>query len=150
MVTFKPALVDKTLTGRRLNVFKSLQALQESMTAFRPGAVSNIHINFQTDEPSILVGRESATMGLSGHSCRSLRSRVLVDGRDESAEIPLAGVIPGRAGNILKTLQVTIPLRHTSGINSKCARLITKEIARHPSDVSDGEFPCHRWMAILT
>src|SRR6266536_1410026 len=42
-----PALTGKTLTGRRLNVFQSLQALNENDTA-HPGTVTNFHVNSQS------------------------------------------------------------------------------------------------------
>ena len=107
-----PALVDRTLTGRRLNVFKSLQSLQEA-DAIPPSAVSNIHINFQTGRTVNLGWTASGDDGIGGGPA-ALYEVIFVDG-STNQEFLLKGVIPAAPGTP-QNVQVTIPLRHTSGI----------------------------------
>jgi subtilisin family serine protease len=107
-----PALVDRTLTGRRLNVFKSLQSLQES-DGIPPSAVSNIHINFQVGRTVSLGWNAAGDDGIGGPAA-ALYEVIFVDGVTNK-EIPLKGVIPAAPGTP-QTVQVTVPLQHTSGI----------------------------------
>lgn len=107
-----PALVDNTLTGRRLNVFKSLQALQEA-DGIPPSAVSNIHVNFQTGRTVNLGWTASGDDGIGGPAA-ALYEVLFVDSVTNQ-EIPLKGVIPAAPGTP-QNVAVTIPLRHTSGV----------------------------------
>jgi len=106
-----PALQDRTLTGRRLNVFKSLQSLQEA-DIIPPGAVSNIHINFQTGR-TVNLGWTAAGDDGNGGGPAALYEVIFVDGVTNQ-EFPLKGVIPVAPGTP-QNVAVTIPLRHTSG-----------------------------------
>ena len=107
-----PALGDKTLTGRRLNVFKSLQALQET-DGIPPSAVSNIHVNFQTGRTVSLGWTAAGDDGIGGPAA-ALYEVIFVDGVTNK-EFPLKGVIPAAPGSP-QNVQVTIPLQHTSGV----------------------------------
>src|SRR5690242_142581 len=107
-----PALLDHTLTGRRLNVFKSLQSLQES-DGIPPGAVTNIHVNFQNGRTVNLGWTASGDDGIGGGAA-ALYEVIFVDGVT-NREFPLKGVIPAAPGTP-QNVAVTIPLRHTSGI----------------------------------
>ena len=107
-----PALVDKTLTGRRLNVFKSLQALQE-VDGIPPSAVADIHINFQTGRTVNLGWTASGDDGIGGPAA-ALYEVSFVDGVTNK-EFLLKGVVPAAPGTP-QTVQVTVPLQHTSGI----------------------------------
>lgn len=106
-----PGLVDKTLTGRRLNVFKSLQALQET-DGIPPSAVSDIHINFQTGRTVNLGWTASGDDGIGGPAA-ALYEVSFVDSVTNQ-ETLLKGVIPAAPGTS-QNVAVTIPLRHTSG-----------------------------------
>ena len=107
-----PALLDHTLTGRRLNVFKSLQSLQEA-DGIPPSAVSNIHINFQVGR-TVNLGWTAAGDDGNGGGPAALYEVIFVDGVTNQ-EFPLKGVIPAAPGTP-QNVAVTIPLRHTSGI----------------------------------
>ena len=65
------SLVNKTLTGRRLNVFKSFQALEEA-DAVAPGTVTNFQINSQTGRTINLGWTASGDDGAGWWSCGSL------------------------------------------------------------------------------
>ena len=106
-----PGLVDKTLTGRRLNVFKSLQALQEA-DGIPPSAVSNIHVNFQTGR-NVNVGWTAGGDDGIGGPAAALYQVSFVDSVTNQ-ETLLKGVIPAAPGTT-QNVDVTIPLRHTSG-----------------------------------
>jgi len=105
------SLVDKTLTGRRLNVGKSLQALQESDNT-PPGAVTNLHLNFQRGR-TISLGWTSSGDDGAGGGPASLYEVSLVDS-PSGLIIPLKGVVPSNPGTS-QEVQVTIPYRHLSG-----------------------------------
>jgi subtilisin family serine protease len=105
------ALVDKTLTGRRLNVSKSFQALQETdVTA--PGAVTNLRFNFQIGRTISVSWNASGDDG-GGGGAAALYELSLVESGTGTV-IPLKGVVPAAPGT-LQTTQVTIPYRHTAG-----------------------------------
>ncbi len=106
-----PGLADKTLTGRRLNVFKSLQSLQES-DGIPPSAVSNIHINFQTGRTVNLGWTAAGDDGIGGPAA-ALYEVSFVDGVTDK-ETLLKGVVPATPGTP-QNVQVTVPLQHTSG-----------------------------------
>jgi subtilisin family serine protease len=107
-----PSLLDRTLTGRRLNVFKSLQSLQEA-DGIPPNAVTNIHINFQIGR-TVNLGWTASGDDANGGGAASLYQVSFVDGVTNQ-EFLLKGVIPAAPGTP-QNVEVTIPLRHTSGI----------------------------------
>ena len=106
----RPTLIDKTLTGRRLNIGNSFQSLAENdVTA--PGAVTNFHINSQNGRTINLGWTASGDDGAAGQA--SLYQLNFTDG-GSGAVIPLKGVIPMNSG-LGQIATVTIPYRHTSG-----------------------------------
>src|SRR5690242_8908175 len=106
------ALVDKTLTGRRLNVFKSLQSLQEA-DGVPPNAVTNIHINYQIGR-TVNLGWNASGDDANGGPAAALYEVTFVE-NGTNKEFPLKGVIPAAPGSP-QNVQVTIPLTHTSGV----------------------------------
>lgn len=103
-------LVDKTLTGRRLNVKKSFDSLQENdVTA--PGAVTNFRVNFRKSRTFSLSWTASGDDGATGTA--SLYELSFIDGTT-NAVIPLRGMLPAAPGST-QTTQVTIPYRHGAG-----------------------------------
>ncbi|HEY6660985.1 MAG TPA: S8 family serine peptidase [Pyrinomonadaceae bacterium] len=107
----QPALVGKTLTGRRLNVFKSFQALQETdVTA--PGAVTSFHINSQNGRTFDLGWTAGGDDGPGGGPA-ALYELSFIDSAS-NAVIPLKGVVPVTPGSSQST-QLTIPYRHING-----------------------------------
>ena len=106
----RPTLIDKTLTGRRLNVANSFQALAENDTT-APGTVTNFHINWQNGRTINVGWTASGDDGANGQA--ALYQLNFVDG-GTSAVVPLKGMVPvpSGAGQIAT---VTIPYRHTSG-----------------------------------
>lgn len=106
----RPTLVDKTLTGRRLNVANSFQSLAENDT-IGPGAVSNFHINSQNGRTLDIGWTASGDDGVTGQA--SLYQLNFTDG-GSGAVIPLKGLVPMPSG-MGQIATVTIPYRHTSG-----------------------------------
>ena len=107
----RSSLVDKTLTGRRLNVLKSLQAMQETDTT-APGAVTNFQVLFQNGRSINLSWNASGDNGTGGGAA-ALYEISFIDG-STNAVIPLKGVVPV-GPSLSQTTQVTIPYRHTAG-----------------------------------
>ena len=107
----QPTLVDKTLTGRRLNVFKSFQSLVES-DSNPPGAVTNLHVNLRNGR-TINIGWTAAGDDASGGSAAALYEIAFRDSAT-NALIPLKGVVPA-APNTAQSTDVKIPYRHTAG-----------------------------------
>jgi hypothetical protein len=106
----RTSLLDKTLTGRRLNIANSFQALAENdVTA--PGQVTNFHMTSQVGRTISLAWTASGDDGATGNA--SLYQLNFTDG-GSGAVIPLKGVIPMSSGSGQIT-NVTIPYRHTSG-----------------------------------
>ena len=105
-----PAMINKTLSGRRLNIGGSMQSLLENDTT-APGAVTNLHINSQVGRTFNLGWTASGDDGVDGNA--ALYQISFTDGGSGSV-FPLKGVIPisSGAGQIAN---VTIPFRHTSG-----------------------------------
>jgi len=104
-----PALVDKTLSGRRLNVGNSMLSLISGDTA-PPGTVGSFHINSQNGRTLNVGWTASGDDGASGNA--SLYELVFTDSGGQV--IPLRGVIPKNSGS-LQSVDVKIPFRHTSG-----------------------------------
>ena len=105
-----PSLQGKTLTGRRLNVFKSLQAINEGDT-IAPGTVSGFQVTSQTGRQINLSWTASGDDGAAGQA--SLYDISFVD-QTTSAVVPLTSVAPAISGTV-QTITVNIPYRHLSG-----------------------------------
>jgi thermitase len=104
-----PSLLNKTLTGRRLNVGKSFDALAENDTT-APGTVGSFHISSQNGR-SVTVGwTASGDDGAAGKA--SLYELRFTD--TSGAVFPLKGVLPRNSG-LFQKATVSIPFRHTSG-----------------------------------
>jgi subtilisin family serine protease len=104
-----PALLDKTLTGRRLNVGNSFQSLA-SGDVTPPGAVGSFHINSQNGRTINVGWTASGDDGAAGDA--SLYELIFTDVGGQV--IPLKGVIPKTSGS-LQSVDVRIPFRHLSG-----------------------------------
>jgi subtilisin family serine protease len=103
-----PALSDKTLTSRRLNIANSLQSLaQNDVTA--PGAATNFHINSQVGRTFNVGWTSSGDDGANGTA--SLYQISFVDG---STVIPLKGAVPLPSGKG-QIATVSVPFRRLSG-----------------------------------
>jgi len=104
------ALVDKTLSGRRLNIGNSMQALL-SGDVTPPGTVGSFHINSQNGRTLNIGWTASGDDGATGDA--SLYEIDFTDGGSGQV-IPLKGVIPRTSGS-LQSVNVNIPFRHTAG-----------------------------------
>ena len=104
-----PGLMDKTLTGRRLNVGNSMQSLV-SGDGTAPGTVGSFHINSQNGRSINIGWTASGDDGPAGDA--SLYEVVFTDTGGQ--QFPLKGVIPASSGS-LQSVDVRIPFRHTSG-----------------------------------
>ncbi|MCA1578847.1 MAG: S8 family serine peptidase [Acidobacteria bacterium] len=104
------SLNGKTLTGRRLNVAKSLQALATG-DSVAPGSVTNFQVNFQNGRLFDLTWNASGDDGPTGQA--ALYELSFTDSTSGKV-FPLRGGVPGVSG-AAQTAQVTIPLRHTAG-----------------------------------
>ncbi|HEV8137727.1 MAG TPA: S8 family peptidase, partial [Pyrinomonadaceae bacterium] len=105
-----PALIGTTLSGRRLNVFKSLLSLAFP-DAVAPGAVTNFHIDSQNGRTFNLGWNASGDDGATGQA--SLYEISFTDASSGKVYL-LKGVIPGTSGNA-QTTQVITPYRHVAG-----------------------------------
>jgi len=105
-----PGLIDKTLTGRRLNVSNSFLSLAENDST-APGAVTNFHINSQTGRTVKLGWTASGDDGAAGQA--SLYQINFIDGAT-STVYPVKGVLPMLSGTG-QIATVAIPFRHNSG-----------------------------------
>ena len=104
-------LLDKTLTGRRLNIGSSIQSLEES-DATAPGTVTNFQLNAQNGRTLTVGWTASGDNGAAGGAAKLYELNFVDAG--SGAVIPLKGVIPANPGTA-QTTQVTIPYRHTTG-----------------------------------
>lgn len=107
----RPSLVDRTLTGRRLNIGRSIQTVAVENDNSAPGPVTNFRVISQNGRTFNLGWTASGDDGVSGEA--ALYQLNFVDG-SSSAVIPLKGVIPMPSGKGQITT-VTVPFRHTSG-----------------------------------
>jgi len=105
-----PALQGKTLSGRRVNVFKSLQALNEGDTT-PPGTITNLQVISQNGRSINLSWTASGDDGPSGQA--SLYDLSFVD-QTTNAVIPLTTVAPAVSGTT-QSLNVNVPYRHLAG-----------------------------------
>lgn len=104
------ALQGRSLTGRRLNVFKSLQAISENDTT-PPGTVTNLQVASQNGRNLRVSWTASGDDGASGQA--SLYDVSFVD-QNTNAVVPLTSVAPVTSGGT-QSLAVNIPYRHTAG-----------------------------------
>ncbi len=105
-----PGLLDKVLTGRRLNIGASMQSSLESDTT-NPGAVTNLHLNSQNGR-TFNVGWTAAGDDGAGGGAARLYQLTFDDA--SGPVIPLKGVIPAAPGSA-QNVTVTIPYRHLNG-----------------------------------
>ena len=105
-----PALQGKTFTGRRLNVFNSIQALSENDTT-PPGTVGSLHIVSQTGRTINLSWTASGDDGAGGQA--SLYDLSFID-QFTGTVIPLTSVPPAASGT-QQSVSVNIPYRHSAG-----------------------------------
>lgn len=106
-----PSLLDKTLTGRRLNIGKSINTLVFENDTTAPGAVTNFRVDSQNGRTFSLGWTASGDDGSSGQA--ALYQLNFTDGTS-GAVIPLKGQIPMTSG-AGQIATVTVPFRHTSG-----------------------------------
>ena len=104
------ALQGRSLTGRRLNVFKSLQAMNENDTT-PPGMVTNLQVTSQNGRSIKVSWTASGDDGPSGQA--SLYDLSFLDG-STNAVVPLTSVAPVLSGSS-QSVNVNIPYRHTAG-----------------------------------
>ncbi|MDX6577016.1 MAG: hypothetical protein QOE96_2969, partial [Blastocatellia bacterium] len=107
------ALQGKSVTGRRLNVSNSMQALLSNDTT-PPGTVTAFQIASQTGRTVNLSWISSGDDGADGpNNPASLYDLSFTDSTT-NAVIPLTTVIPTASGSP-QTITVKIPYRHTAG-----------------------------------
>ncbi len=104
------SLQGRSLTGRRLNVFKSLQAIGENDTT-PPGTVTNLQIASQNGRQIKISWTASGDDGAVGQA--SLYDISFVD-QNTNAVVPLTSIAPIPSGGP-QSLTVNIPYRHTAG-----------------------------------
>jgi len=104
------SLAGKTLTGRRLNVANSFQALAENDTT-PPGTVTNFHLNSQVGRSLNVGWTSSGDDGAAGQA--SLYKLSFTDATTGTV-IFLQSVLPSATG-VTQAIDVTLPYRHTSG-----------------------------------
>jgi len=105
-----PALQGKSLTGRRLNVFKSLQAMNEGDTT-PPGTVGGFQITSQSGRRVSLSWTASGDDGPAGQA--SLYDVSFVD-QTTNAVVPLTTLAPAISGTT-QSITVNLPYRHLAG-----------------------------------
>jgi len=104
------ALSDKTLSGRRLNVGNSMQAVI-SGDVTPPGTVGSFHINSQNGRTINVGWTASGDDGANGNA--SLYRLDFTDGVNGQVFI-VKGVVPKNSGS-LQSVDVKIPFKHTTG-----------------------------------
>jgi subtilisin family serine protease len=105
------ALQGKSITGKRLNIDKSLQALAESDNT-PPGTVTSFQIASQNGRSSNLSWVCSGDDGATGRA--SLYEISFID-QSTGAVFVLTSVIPSGPSGTAQSLTVSIPYRHTAG-----------------------------------
>ena len=106
------SLTGKTLTGRRLNIFASLQALNANDTV-APGAVTNFRLNTQNGRNLDLSWTAAGDDGAATGTARLYEISFIESGT--GAVFPLKGVLPTAPAST-QNVQVAMPFRHTVGI----------------------------------
>src|SRR5205807_2573776 len=104
------ALQGQSLSGRRLNVFKSLQAMNEGDT-IPPGTIGAFQIAAQSGRNVSLSWNASGDDGAAGQA--SLYDVSFVD-QTTSAVVPLTSLTPAASG-AAQSINVNVPYRHTAG-----------------------------------
>jgi subtilisin family serine protease len=104
------SLQGKTISGRRLNVFKSLQAISEGDTT-PPGTVGGLQVTSQSGRHVNLSWTASGDDGPAGQA--SLYDVSFID-QATSAVVPLTSVSPAISG-ATQNISVNLPYRHLSG-----------------------------------
>src|SRR2546425_6232003 len=104
------ALQGQSLSGRRLNVFKSLQALNEGDTT-PPGTVGAFQIANQNGRNVTLSWNASGDDGAAGQA--SLYDISFVD-QPTTAVVPLTSLTPAASGAV-QSINVNVPYRHAAG-----------------------------------
>lgn len=104
------SLAGKTLTGRRLNVANSLQALAENDVT-PPGTVVNFHLNSQNGR-SLNVGWTAS--GDDGAAGQAALYTITFTDATTNAVIPLKSVVPAASG-VTQAIDLKLPYRHTNG-----------------------------------
>ena len=104
------ALQGRSLSGRRLNVFKSLQASNENDTT-PPGTVTSLQVSSQNGRNLKLSWIASGDDGAAGQA--SLYDVSFID-QNTNAIVPLTGVAPLTSGST-QSVTLNIPYRHTAG-----------------------------------
>jgi hypothetical protein len=105
-----PSLSGKTVTGRRLNVANSLQALAENDVT-PPGTPANFHVNSQVGRALNVGWTSSGDDGAAGQA--SLYQISFTDATTGTV-IFLKSVLPSATGDT-QAIDVKLPYRHTSG-----------------------------------
>ena len=103
-------LADKTLSGRRLNIGNSMQAVI-SGDATPPGTVGSFHINSQNGRTLNVGWTASGDDGAAGNA--SLYRLDFTD-TGNGQVFTIKGVIPKASGS-LQSVDVKIPFKHTAG-----------------------------------
>jgi subtilisin family serine protease len=105
-----PTLLNKTVTGRRLNVFKSFQAATENDTT-APGPVTGFHVNTQNGRALNVGWTASGDDGAAGQA--SLYQISYTDAITGTV-LMLKNAIPVPSG-FAQSLDISLPYRHTNG-----------------------------------
>jgi subtilisin family serine protease len=103
-------LVDKTLTGRRINVGNSMQAVLSGDTT-APGQVGSFHINSQNGRTLNIGWTASGDDAANGNA--SLYRIDFTDSGTGQVSV-IKGVVPKASGSLQST-DVKIPFKHTAG-----------------------------------
>jgi subtilisin family serine protease len=104
------ALQGKSVTGRRLNVSKSLLAMNENDST-PPGIVSNFQVASQNGRSVNVSWTAAGDDGASGQA--SLYDLSFVD-QNTNAVVPLTNVAPATSGTT-QSVNFNLPYRHTAG-----------------------------------
>src|SRR5207244_4158568 len=105
-----PALQGNTLSGRRLNVFKSLQAINEADTT-APGVAGALQVNSQSGRHVNISWTASGDDGAAGQA--SLYDVSFID-QATNAVVPLTSLAPAISGTT-QSLGLDLPYRHLAG-----------------------------------
>lgn len=105
-----PALANKTVTGRRLNVSNSFQALAENDVT-PPGTVTNFHLNSQNGRAMNVGWNASGDDGALGQA--SLYQLTFTDATS-GAVLSLKTLLPSTSG-ATQAVDIKLPYRHTNG-----------------------------------
>jgi subtilisin family serine protease len=104
------SLAGKTITGRRLNIASSMQALNDNDVT-PPGTVTNFHINTQNGRSLNVGWTASGDDGAAGNA--SLYTLEFTDATTGAVTF-FSNIIPAASG-VTQAIDIKIPYRHTSG-----------------------------------